>query len=275
MLVAAFQGLVGERLQPLLVLVDTVRGACRIGVVVEQMDHLGEAGTGKDALARRGDLGAEVVEVGPRPLVHLDRVEVGAQHLAHADAVPLRAAPVGLGRVRRVGGAQVLGELGVGGVGLIGAGAHLLDQRRRQRRSVGLGGQRVEPTIRRPGAGLIGRGVRLASCRHAALGAAEFVRGLQAGERGGHLAEPRRDVRPGCVAVARHQVEGAAQRAGRCGDGPHTALPLTGVERHQGRVEPFGDEVACEAIVLVGHRQGVEFGPCGAGVRGPSPLSVG
>ena len=61
--------------------------------------HLGERGTGQDPLARGADVGAQHVEVGPRPRVHLGRIEVGAQHLPHAHSVALGAAPVGVGGV--------------------------------------------------------------------------------------------------------------------------------------------------------------------------------
>ena len=74
-----------------------------IGIVIQEMDHRREPGAGHDAFARGANVGAQRMEVGPRPLVHLGWFEVGTQHLAHPHPVTLRPAPVldGRRRVRR------------------------------------------------------------------------------------------------------------------------------------------------------------------------------
>ena len=127
MFFAARQRLVGECLQPCLVRGRTVLGTRWVGV--EQLDDFSEARPGLDARARRGDLGAEVVEVGPRPLVHLLRIEVGAQHRAHTNSVTLGPAAIGFVGVGRVVVAQIRGEVAVRGVGIAGTIANLVLQR--------------------------------------------------------------------------------------------------------------------------------------------------
>ena len=97
MLFAARQRLVGQRLQPRLVGGGTVLST--LWVTVEQLDDFGEAGSRPDARTGRGDFGTEIVEVGPRLVVHLLWIEICAQHRPHPNSVALGPAAVVFVRV--------------------------------------------------------------------------------------------------------------------------------------------------------------------------------
>ena len=204
------QCLVGHRLEPFAVGLRAVDGP--LWVVVEQMDHFGEARAGEDQRARACDLGPEVMEVGPRPVVHLGRVEVGAEHLAHADAIPLGTAGVGFRGVGRVGVTEVAGKGGVRSIGRLGT---IANRRHQTRREPGvrccLSRQAVEPAIIGPGCGLVGGGKDLASRGNTAARSPLFVGGAEAFEGVGHGVEPSRYVLPGRYVCSRHQIEDAAK----------------------------------------------------------------
>ena len=162
-LLAAAQCLVGDLLQPRLVRVGSVHRAGR-GSVSSRSITSAKLAPGQDVFAGGGDLGAQVVEVAPRPLVHLGRVEVGAEHLAHADAVALGAAAVvgvGGGCVRRRAGTRRTTPKAA----LAAAAPVARPRPRASGGSVGVGGgfggQRVEPAVGGPRARLVGGGERL------------------------------------------------------------------------------------------------------------------
>jgi len=80
--------------------------------------------------------------------------------------------------------------------------------------------------------------------------------------------QPRRDVAPRSLAVARHEIERAAQRGARRRDRPDRSLPFSGVVSEQRGLESFGDEVLGEPIVFVGGREFAELGQRQAHVVG-------
>ncbi|MEZ5251441.1 MAG: hypothetical protein R2713_20175 [Ilumatobacteraceae bacterium] len=271
---AAFEGVVGQLLQPRLVGLGALDRAGGIGV--EQLAHLGERRARQDPLARRRHLTPQFVEVGPRPVVHLARVEVGAQHRPTVHRVSLEATRVDLGGGRCVDVAEIASEVGVRGDRRLGAGCHLGAQRLGQVGGLGrFTGERVEPAVVGPGAALGGDGERLSARGHLARAAPVLEGGPDPVECCRHAAEPRCDVAPGLLALARHQVERRPDRAHRRGQHPQRVQPLAGVVLGERHVEPFVDDVASEPVVVVRRLQLVQRRTGAAHVLGAHGVSLG
>ncbi len=179
---------------------------------------------GSDPLGLGGQLVLDPVQLGPGPLVRLDRVEVGAEHEPAGDLVPLRSDTVGVGRPGRVDPAQPVGHVRVRAVRVEGAGGE-----GRPERAVAVGGddRGVGGARRtgRPGGGLDG----LAAGGGQAAVEAEGERVPPGREHGRDRGEPGGDRGPVVGAGLGHQVDAVpdgAEQPERRAQGPQRFADL-------------------------------------------------
>ncbi len=212
---------------------------------------------GRDPLGLGGQLVLDPVQLGPGPLVRLDRVEVGAEHEPAGDRVPLRADAVGLGRPRRVDPAQPVGPC-----------SRTRRARRRRRRPARRRERAVAVRARRPGSWVApsrtGRPAAPAStaCRRAAgsRGRGRAASAVPPGRQHRRdRGQPGRRPRPSRRRRLRHQVdavpdggEQAERRAqGRSGS-PISTAASSACSRPRRNSAAATSRAACSPVPLPG-----------------------